>query len=91
MHAARGVDSPPHVPSGLFAQCRQQLGRALFRAMSLSNTPWWTFHLYAFIPAFPAPFVEISGNTITPHEWRNQMEMHEKIQIDGLTKKSGDF
>jgi len=65
--------------------------RALFSAMSLSNTAWWTFHLHAFIPAFPAPFVEISGNTITPHEWRNEMEIHEKIQIDGLTKKVWRF
>jgi hypothetical protein len=60
---------------------------ALRRAMDSSNTAWWTFHLLAFIPAFPAPFVTISGKKITPRDWSNESEVPERIRKEDLTQQ----
>ena len=57
------------------------------RAMSLQLIySWWTFHLHAFLPAFPATSVEIRA-TLSPQEWRDETDIPEKIRIDDLAKK----
>ena len=54
--------------------------------MNTRNIAWWTFHLHAFLPIFPADAVHLGSEYVMPREWlkENQFDVPEKVQKDEL-------